>query len=267
VTDDAPPDRPERDPAEAWAAAAAAPATSPPELCANCLRTLKPGATFCGGCGVRRIVPPSAGLGDVKMVITFFVSSLAVAAVWMIYARFSENEFATDLGATLTLGVLTLGFAVKYRPLIIEPAREVGFGPLGYLAILVASVPIVLLVSGYANGLNGWFGIHMPGELAAFDGRHWFWPVLMLVVLPPLEEELAFRGLIFGGLRRSFTVNESFIVSSFAFAILHLSVPTLVTHFPLGLYFCWLRARSGSLWPSVVAHACHNLGVTILAWT
>ena len=35
------------------------------------------------------------------------------------------------------------------------------------------------------------------------------------------------RGLGFGGLRRGLTVTEAMIVSSFAFAILHLSIPSL----------------------------------------
>lgn len=84
---------------------------------------------------------------------------------------------------------------------------------------------------------------------------------------PALQEELAFRGLIYGGLRTTLTISEAFIITSFAFAMLHLSIPSLVTHLPLGLYLCWLRERSGSLWPGVLAHFCHNLGVCLLEWT
>lgn len=206
------------------------------------------------------------GGGDVKMVIWYFCLSLAVAAVWMIYARITENGFNTFVGATISLGVITVFFAIPNRALITEPAGRIGFGPLGYLLIAVAAVPIVLLVAGYVEAVNSWFGIKVPSELAEFDGKSVLWPILMIVVLPPLEEELAFRGLIYGGLRKSLTVTETFIVSSFAFAILHLSVPSLVTHFPLGLYLVWLRHKSNSLWPGVFAHACHNFGVCLLAW-
>jgi membrane protease YdiL (CAAX protease family) len=85
-----------------------------------------------------------------------------------------------------------------------------------------------------------------------------WWSVLFLCVTPPVVEELAFRGVIYGLLRRHLPGWEALVLSSFAFAILHLSIPTLVTHVPLGLYFCWLRQRGGSLWPSMVAHGLHN---------
>ena len=83
-------------------------------------------------------------------------------------------------------------------------------------------------------------------------------------------EERAFRGLIYTGLRKTLGVSESFIISSFAFALLHLSIPSLITHLPLGLYFCYLRHRADSLWPAMLAHALHNAGViavSYLGWT
>ncbi len=244
--------------------------------CPTCWFRLKPGATFCANCGSRVAAAPaqpaSASMamrlrgGDVKMVIWYFCLSLAVAAIWMIYARITENGFNTFVGGTITLGAITVIFAIANRSLITEPAGRIGFGPLGYLLIALAAVPIVLLVAGYVEAVNHFFGIKVPSELGEFDGKSIAWPILMVVILPPLEEELAFRGLIYGGLRKSLTVTETFVVSAFAFAILHLSVPTLVTHFPLGLYFVWLRHKSNSLWPGVFAHACHNLGVCILDW-
>jgi membrane protease YdiL (CAAX protease family) len=93
------------------------------------------------------------------------------------------------------------------------------------------------------------------------------WAIVLTVIAPPLEEELGFRGLMYGALRDKLTVTETFLISSFAFALLHLSVPALLTHVPLGLYLCWLRHRSGSLWPPIFAHACHNAGVIIAEWS
>ena len=83
-------------------------------------------------------------------------------------------------------------------------------------------------------------------------------------MFPPLSEELAFRGIIYSGLLRTLGRWESVLISSFAFALLHLSPMVLVTHLPLGIYFCLLRQRSQSLWPSMFAHALHNLGVILL---
>jgi uncharacterized protein len=236
------------------------------EACATCGLALKVGAQFCGGCGLRRAMAP-ADRGELRMVISLYVGTLLLAAAWMIYFRITEQAFTTAAGATIAFTLLTLVYAARHRDLIAAPSSHLGFAPGGYALILGASVPIVLLVAGYVSLLGHAFGMHPEPELRAFEARSVVWPLLLLVVLPPLGEELTFRGLIFGGLRQSLTVKEAVVVSSFAFAILHLSVPSLVTHLPLGLYFCWLRYRSQSLWPGVFAHACHNLGVCVLEWS
>lgn len=233
--------------------------------CSTCLRELKPGATFCGGCGAP-IAPRTPARSDIRTLITFYVTSLVIAAISLAYVRITGNELAALIGASLALAILSLGYALANRDLIREPARTPGFALTGYALILLASVPIVALVAGYVELLHALVGIRVPGELEIFDGSPVWLAVVLIVILPPLSEELAFRGLIFGGLRRTLSVTDAFLISSFAFAMLHLSIPSLVTHFPLGLYLCWLRSRSGSLWPGVFAHACHNLGICILAW-
>lgn len=79
-----------------------------------------------------------------------------------------------------------------------------------------------------------------------------------MCITPAVFEELAFRGVIFGILERRVRLTEAFFISSVAFAILHLSVLSLFTHLPMGLYLCWLRHRSGSLYPAMLAHFLHN---------
>ncbi|HVK86760.1 MAG TPA: CPBP family intramembrane glutamic endopeptidase [Kofleriaceae bacterium] len=233
--------------------------------CAVCGRALKLGAEFCGGCGQRVILAPRRS--DVRTLITFYVTSLVIMASAMIYVRVTDDELHGVIGATLGLTVASGLFAVQHRDLVALPLRTAGFSLVGYALVVLASVPIVLGVHAYVGLVHRLLGMHITDELAVFAGSPAWLPIVMVVVLPPLGEELAFRGLIFGGLRRSLSVTDAFLISSFAFAVLHLAIPSLVTHFPLGLYLCWLRHRSGSLWPGVLAHACHNLGICILAWT
>lgn len=234
------------------------------DLCPFCTTPFKPAAAFCGSCGQRR--PVQRDGRPIKLAILFYVALLLVAAAGMIVGLLTEDYFTTGVGITVMFAIVTLAFVLPNRALLADLSRGPGFSIGGYALILVASLPIVGAVAAYVHGLHGWFGIQLPSELTEFEGRSVLWPLLMVVVLPPLVEELAFRGVIYGGLRKSLRVGEAILVSSFAFAMLHLSVPSLVTHLPLGVYFCWLRYRSGSLWPAVFAHACHNLGVCILEW-
>ena len=241
----------------------------PSTFCAVCNRLLNPGSAFCGGCGNRLHAIGSATVakhGDaIKVLLGLYGLCLLTCLAGTVYVRASDDRFGADLMITLTISVLVLIYALFNHGLVDAPLRKAGFSLRSYCLIAMASIPILAVVGGYALGLSSLFGIHLESELSAYAGRSLIWPLLLMVVLPPLSEELAFRGLVYAGLRRTLSVPETFIISSFAFAMLHLSVPMLATHLPLGLYFCWLRHRSGSLWPSTFAHACHNLGVLLAA--
>lgn len=239
----------------------------PEEWCAVCVQRLRPGARFCGGCGAAVVAQgKSRAFDDVRMLLGFFLAAMAIAVFWGVWFRVTEDAFVSDLGIGGSLAALTVGYGIWHRDLLAGALRTAGFSAGGYALVLVASVPVVLVVSAYVDSLHGVLGLQMESELAAYAGRSVLWPMLMVAILPPLSEEVAFRGILYGGLRRSLSVGEAMFLSSFAFAMLHLSVMSLFTHLPLGAYFCWLRQRSGSLWPGVFAHACHNFGVCLLTW-
>jgi len=88
--------------------------------------------------------------------------------------------------------------------------------------------------------------------------------VLVVVSVGPLVEELLFRGVLLSALLQRWHVGWSVAISSLAFALIHLpgldfqwyALPDLVL---LALLLAWLRLRSGSIWPAVLAHGLNNL--------
>ena len=86
---------------------------------------------------------------------------------------------------------------------------------------------------------------------------------LMVVSIGPLVEELLFRGVLLSALLRRFPVAWSVAGCVVLFGLVHLpglhfrwfALPDLML---LALALCWLRLKSGSLWPSVVAHGVNN---------
>ncbi len=233
------------------------------DSCAFCGALYKPNAAFCAACGQRRIVLDEPS--ELRFVIKFYVTLLAVMTPGLIYVvHLGGNGFNSIAVTSAAMLAVTLGFAFARRPLWWPLYKTTGFGPLGFLLVLLAAPIVLMLVLGYVNGLSSLFGVHSPNESEAFRGHHVMWELGLIALLPPLMEELAFRGVIFTGLRKTLGVAESFIISSFAFALLHLSIPSLITHLPLGLYFCFLRYRSQSLWPAMFAHCLHNLGVILV---
>lgn len=93
---------------------------------------------------------------------------------------------------------------------------------------------------------------------------------LVVVSLGPLVEELLFRGALLSALLRRMHTGWAVAISSLLFACVHLpdlgflwyAVPNLAL---LAAVLAWLRLRSGSLWPAVVAHGVNNL-LAVTAW-
>jgi membrane protease YdiL (CAAX protease family) len=88
--------------------------------------------------------------------------------------------------------------------------------------------------------------------------------LVALAVLAPLVEELIFRGLLYGWLASRWGTIVAWIVSSLAFAAAHVELAHVLLVLPLGLWFGWLRRRTDSLWPSLVAHMFNN-GLAVAA--
>jgi sodium transport system permease protein len=81
---------------------------------------------------------------------------------------------------------------------------------------------------------------------------------VIFVALIPVGEELAFRGLILGGLQRRFTPWKAIVLSAFLFALYHMNVFQFVPAFLMGVVLGLLAVRSRSIWPGVLLHALNN---------
>lgn len=78
--------------------------------------------------------------------------------------------------------------------------------------------------------------------------------VVCLVIAIPIIEELFFRGILFGGLRRGRTMGVAMLASTMYYATAQLSPRAFVATASIGLVLAWLRAQSGSVVSSIAAH-------------
>ncbi|HEY5667531.1 MAG TPA: type II CAAX endopeptidase family protein [Candidatus Saccharimonadales bacterium] len=87
-----------------------------------------------------------------------------------------------------------------------------------------------------------------------------------LIVLPPLAEEIVFRGFIYGTLRKAkIPVAGSVLLTSLIFGTLHIFTGSsgllwsaLVDTFTLSVVLCVLREQTGSIWTGIFVHAMKN---------
>lgn len=233
------------------------------EACPYCASPYKPHAVFCSACGQPRPQPEPPR--DLRFALALYFALLAANLCTQIYTRLGGAVFPAVVAGSVAFIVVAVGFALARWGLVAPLYRTMGFGVRGFAAITLAAPVMLALVLGYVTGIERLFSLKFPDELGFLLPHGLAWTLALVVIVPALVEELAFRGLMFSTLARTLSVTESLVISSLAFALLHLALASLVTHLPLGLYFCWLRHRSGSIWPGVYAHAVHNLCIVLLA--
>lgn len=80
-------------------------------------------------------------------------------------------------------------------------------------------------------------------------------------ILSPVTEEIVFRGLIYGELRRSSERSwlVAAVISSLLFAVVHSPAPMMAVAFAAGIIFAYTVERTGSVAPAVAAHCAFNV--------
>lgn len=81
---------------------------------------------------------------------------------------------------------------------------------------------------------------------------------IFLVIIAPVTEELFFRGVLQRSLSIRYGPGKAIVYSGLLFGIVHLLPWQVVPAVVLGTLFAWFREKTGSLWPSLIAHAITN---------
>lgn len=144
-----------------------------------------------------------------------------------------------------------------------------------WLAVGLVAGPCLLLLGAGWGALIEWAG-YMPEAQQVAEAllREQGWvqalAIGFVVLVAPLLEELAFRGWLLPLLARSIAWSRhgrtfALVATSATFASMHADAPwALPPLFVLGYTCGWLRLRSGSTWPGVVAHVGNNTLALVL---
>ena len=181
-----------------------------------------------------------------------------------VFLAFSESAGTILFVDALDLLIVMLWVVAWRKDLLPIMRLPVAGGWL--LAAPLLAMGTFFVTSVFVDAVNGMFaGIDAPSYSEPFlsDGWGWIWVVLSVCVQPALMEEFAFRGVIFEALGRVMSEREVLVVTSLLFAVLHISPLALPTLFMMGWLLGWMRQRSGSIWPCVLLHGCHN-GLVVL---
>jgi len=190
--------------------------------------------------GVITIIALAAKLPmDRALVVAFGIAGLLVFLSTLL-------AFRTNLRALFALGA-----SVKE-----SVGRSLGIGVLAGIGAATFGVTYVAAVQYFP-------ALQQLRSAAPMLDLHGGWLVLLAVVAAPLTEEFIFRGLVFGGMRRSLPLAVAVLGSAVIFAICHPPFSVLPV-FVMGVFAALSFERTGRLVAPMATHLVYNAVVLLM---
>ena len=213
--------------------------------------------------------PPFWGYPDLLMFLSFtlpgIVVAFAAARLFAFIPGLSKPLLAL-LGQALWYGLIFGGLALLFRLRYDQPFwASLGwkFPFPGMAACLIGGVPLAFAIGGLG------YALHTPQIALPFDQMLIDKPTTVLfaifvVVLGPISEELAFRGLLLPLLSRSLGSVAGILISAAVFGGIHAPEYQWSWRHALlvslaGAVFGWVRTATRSTVASTFLHATFNL--------
>ncbi len=198
-------------------------------------------------------------------------TAVAVAMIAVIGGIDAEDDTPLlTVVATVIQGVFFVGTAYVLARSIARPRawhfglrraplwRTVGWAALGMVAFYVVTIAYAALVDPSAEQ-------DVTDDLGADDGTLGLIAAgLMVIVVAPFVEELFFRGFFYRALRSRYSIVFAALIDGVLFGVIHfdfegadglLLLPPLAL---LGVIFCLVYERTGTLWAPIGMHAFNN---------
>jgi len=209
-----------------------------------------------------------AGVGFLVALVGTLIAFVILAAAFGIDSEDDESAAFTTV-ATFAQNVVFIGTAVLFASMTMRPRawhfglnrtafwRAVGWAALGIFAFyFFAGIYSLLLEPEAEQGVTEALGADESTIGLISAG-------FMVVVVAPVAEELFFRGFFYRALRSRYTVLGAALIDGLLFGAIHWDftsegleiVPPLAL---LGLIFCLVYERTGSLFPVIGLHALNN---------
>lgn len=146
------------------------------------------------------------------------------------------------------------------KPKLKDPLFGIG----AFVPYYILYIALFALISVFYKGINasqqqnlGFSNVHGAAELiVAF---------ISLVILPPITEEIMFRGFLYGSLKKGIRAIPAALVTSMIFASAHLAEGVggafwigAIDTFTLSIVLISLRELTNGLWASMTLHALKN---------
>lgn len=232
--------------------------------------------------------PPFAVLGTMGI---FIMAQLVLALLFGMFFGFtgwSRTQIADWLTSTsgqftmmamsglVTVGLLALLLRIRrirFSALGLAQTpqwRDAAFMAAGFF-VYFGLLILATLIAGQVIGVDTKQQQEIGFEQARAGAGGLLFVFVSLVIIPPIVEELLFRGFLYQGLRSKLPLVWAAGITSVLFAAPHLFASShgllwiaAIDTFVLSLVLCYVREKTGALWACIGIHAIKN-GLAFIA--
>lgn len=111
---------------------------------------------------------------------------------------------------------------------------------------IISMTPLVQMSNGYAQANENFYGSTLVLELIGS------------AILSPIMEELVFRGIVFGNLRKLTGLAQSVVLSALLFGLIHFNIVQFTYAFLLGIVLALFMYKSGHMYAAMIGHITAN---------
>jgi len=219
---------------------------------------------FCPKCGKQRMVDDgSLERADIRkflaafFIVTIYILSSGFFGVWEGYLA----PMAFDVAFFFI--VICTGYWYRDTLLPVIGLRQLKLSKIGlYCLMQVGLTAFVFLFSEVFQQL---FETRTPDLIDDFADAPFplAFAIVSTAVFPAITEELAFRGILFGQLRKLTSALSTVVVTGVLFALVHFSFISFIWLIPAGIFFGYMRSREENIGYGIICHFQHNLTVVL----
>lgn len=225
--------------------------------------------------GVTSILCVGGLLGAIVLIARGGLEGAMASPEELITGDVMAVTFFGGFGAFCVLGVV-LTFALGWRPLHALALRAASWPLLGLAllgGLIVGFLPGFIaqqLMEAFPNLADEGSLDLISGLLTEGTALEQALVVLTITIGAPFLEEFCFRGLMWNATERIFPGHagqaSAFVLTSLAFLLAHADPVQSPALIPTAFFLGWLRWRSGSIWPGVLAHFVNNTLATVMTY-
>jgi membrane protease YdiL (CAAX protease family) len=229
--------------------------------CTQCNEPIAIESRFCRHCGFAQLSNAPASdkkWADIKLIAIFFVTDAGICAIANFVHFFHTLTWSIIIDASLA--VIATSFFFDNRTLSRTVLLWHRFSIAKLLGYCVIAFVASILVSYTVEWLNRSLFSEEFSYYQVYAGHSYSiaLTILFVAVMPALFEELAYRGFVLGKLLHVVDKKQAVFISSFLFAIMHMSFISLFWLVPFALWLGYLRVKENTLWYGVCIHFTFN---------